>query len=334
MKHLLSKWFLGRTCLSEVGNSLGLACLTNVQFVGFMLSWMAELQSQSEFRIVAVEPCHGVAPWDDIIMVDVQLCCSPYMPCQNLRIWGPTSILWGPLGPETRYWTRVWLQKNTYVYIYIYMPACSLAGVYFIGFVIFDNFLYFGCFGGLGGTQREREREREKEREDIEREERRGKRKKRRRNIRGRRKKRKRRKERKKNKLLKKVVLGEKEQNPLKLQGNRLCLSLGCHTPLLIQVVSVLLQSWLFFLFSFCLSSVFLLSWLKFLDSGFFCLDSVCLNSVLQRTDLAPLKQDQKVATQKRHPKNGLGSAVPVSQPKKFEPNLHHRFCGTGSLEV
>ena len=48
---------------------------------------------------------------------------------------------------------------------YIYMPACSLAGVYFIGFVIFGCFLYFGCFGGLGGTQRKREREREKERE-------------------------------------------------------------------------------------------------------------------------------------------------------------------------
>ena len=68
----------------------------------------------------------------------------------------------------------------------------------------------------------------------------------------------------------------------------------------------------------FCFSSVFLLSFFclscVFLDSDFFCLDSFCLTSVLHRADGHQL--NKKNSYPKMAPKNGLGSAVPVSQPK------------------
>ena len=96
-----------------------------------------------------------------------------------------------------------------------------------------------------------------------------------------------------------------------------------------------------FHLSFFCFSSFFLLFFLIIYFSSVFLLSfliqasSVLTLSVffLARNRWAPLKQE-KVATQKRHPKNGLGSAVPVSQPKNFEFSLPRRFCRTGGFGV
>ena len=96
---------------------------------------------------------------------------------------------------------------------------------------------------------------------------------------------------------LKKGLLGKKGKILWNCREMALFWSVGCHTSLSIQAVSVLLQS-LFFLsfFSFsCLSFVFLILSSVFLDyffffclssvflaSGLFCLDSACLTAVLQ----------------------------------------------------
>ena len=89
----------------------------------------------------------------------------------------------------------------------------------------------------------------------------------------------------KKTTISRKWFWGKQGQSPLKLQGNGLFGSLGLHTSLLIQAVSVLLVSWFF---------VFLLSFFRFLDSSFFCLDSVCL----AQTRWAPI--NNKTGQQKR----------------------------------
>ena len=127
-----------------------------------------------------------------------------------------------------------------------------------------------------------------------------------------------------KKKHLKKGFLGEKGQNPLNLQGkwpfwvcglSYFSFDSGCFCLTSVLIISV------FLLFFFCLPSVLILSVL--LLSWFF-LSYFCL----AQNRWAPIKQE-KVVSQKRHPQNGLGSAVPVSQPKNFEPNQPHRFCRT-----
>ena len=151
------------------------------------------------------------------------------------------------------------------------MPACSLAGVYFMVFLIFGHFWCFGCFGALEAAREREERERRKNRKKI-------KKKKKRRKW-------KRRKKKKKNKLFEESGFWGKRAKPSEIAGKSPFLVSGLSYFSFDSGCFYLTSVLIFFLLFFCLSSVFLLSFFRFLDSGFFCLDSVCLTSVLQRTD-------------------------------------------------
>ena len=169
----------------------------------------------------------------------------------------------------------VYMYICIYVYIYIYAGVFTCRGLFYrvCHFWLFwVIFVFLGPWRQPEREKREKEREREREREEREEEKKRKKWKK---------------KKGRKINILMKVFLGEKGQNPLKLQGkpflvsglSYLSLDSGCFC-----LTSVLI----FYLFFFCPSSVFLLSWFRFLDSGLFCLDSACLTSVLQWTNGNP----------------------------------------------
>ena len=134
----------------------------------------------------------------------------------------------------------------------MYMAACSCRG-YFIVFFI------FGVLGVLGALEAARERDRERERErrererEREREERRGKRK--------RRKKKKEEENVKKGKqLFEESGFGGKRANTSEIAGSRPCLVSGLSYFSLDSGCFCLTSVLFFFLFFFCMSSVFLLS--------------------------------------------------------------------------
>ena len=222
------------------------------------------------------------------------------------------------------------------------MPACSLAGVHFIGFLIFDNFGLFWYFlvswrhparekKEERRTQNKKQEEQEEEEEEEEEEEIKQKKIKR---------KNKKKKEKMKSNHLKKGLLGEKGKILWNCWEMALLWSVGCHTSLSIQAVSVLLQSFFFlsfFCFS-CLSFVFLdyffcFSWLFLFLLSFFCLS--CFKALLSwfRLSYCCLAKWHPWNKKKLAPKKGTQKTASVLQSQCRTPKPLSFCYPTGSAE-